>query len=147
MPNGVPGVETRLPLLFSGGVGEGRIELTRFVELTATNPARMYGLYPRKGTIAIGSDADLAIWDIGREVTIGNDLLHHDVDYTPYEGQAVRGWPVTVISRGAVVCDDGELLAAPGQGRFLHCGRPDPARPSSSRRSSLPSGRFTAEAV
>ncbi|TBW38443.1 dihydropyrimidinase [Siculibacillus lacustris] len=147
VPNGVPGVETRLPLLFSGGVGEGRIELTRFVELTSTNPARMYGLYPRKGTIAVGSDADLAIWDTEREVTITNDLLHHDVDYTPYEGQVVRGWPITVISRGTVVCDDGALHVAPGQGQFLPCDRPDPARPSSRRAIPRDSGRFKAEAV
>ena len=93
VPNGIPGLETRLPLLFSAGVGGGRIELTRFVALTATNPARLYGLYPRKGTIAVGADADIAIWDPKRAVTITNERLHHAVDYTPYEGMSVTGWP------------------------------------------------------
>ena len=90
VPNGIPGIETRLPLLFSEGVGKGRITLNRFVALTATNPARLFGLYPRKGTIAVGSDADLAIWDPEREVIITNDILHHNVDYTPYEGMKFR---------------------------------------------------------
>jgi dihydropyrimidinase len=114
-----------MPLLFSEGVGRGRISLNRFVALTATNPARLYGLYPRKGTIAIGSDADLAIWDERREVTIRNALLHHNVDYTPYEGRVVTGWPETVLSRGEVVVDAGTLHARPGRGRFLECGTPD----------------------
>ncbi len=124
IPNGIPGLETRLPLLFSGGVGEGRIDLCQFVALTATNPAKMYGLYPRKGSIAIGADADLAIWDPNREVTIANELLHHNVDYTPYEGVRVRGWPVTTVSRGEVVWADGVFSAAPGRGQFLTCGEP-----------------------
>ena len=107
IPNGIPGLETRLPLLFSAGVNEGRIDLCQFVALTATNAAKMYGLYPRKGSIAIGADADLAIWDANREVTIANDMLHHNVDYTPYEGMRVRGWPVTTVSRGEIVWSDG----------------------------------------
>lgn len=129
VPNGIPGVETRLPLLFSEGVGKGRIELTRFVELTATNPAKIYGLYPRKGTIAVGADADIAIWDPEREVTITNGMLHHNVDYTPYEGRAIRGWPELVLSRGDAVVRDGAVTAAPGRGRFLKCDLPAPARP------------------
>ena len=116
MPNGIPGLETRLPLLFSAGVDEGRIDLSEFVALTATNPAKMYGLHPRKGTIAIGADADLALWDPEREVTITNGILHHNVDYTPYEGMRVRGWPVTTISRGEVVWSDGEFRAPGGTG-------------------------------
>jgi dihydropyrimidinase len=128
IPNGVPGIETRLPLLFSGGVSEGRLELTRFVSLTATEPARLYGLYPRKGTIAIGSDADLVLWDAQREVTITNDILHHDVDYTPYEGQVVKGWPVLTLSRGEIVCRDGEVVAASGRGNFLRCDLPAAAQ-------------------
>jgi dihydropyrimidinase len=123
IPNGLPGVETRLPLLFSEGVGKGRIDLPTFVALASTNAAKLYGLYPRKGTIAVGSDADLAIWNRDREVVITNDLLHHNCDYTPYEGMPVRGWPEVVLSRGETVVDEGKLLAQPGRGRFLRCER------------------------
>jgi dihydropyrimidinase len=129
IPNGVPGVETRLPLLFSEGVGKGRITLQQFVALTATNPARLYGLYPRKGTIAIGADADLALWDTEREVTITNVMLHHNVDYTPYEGIRVRGWPKIVLSRGEAVMRDGKPLGAPGRGQYLRCDPPAAAAP------------------
>lgn len=129
VPNGIPGVETRLALLFGPGVQGGRIDLCRFVELTSTNPAKLYGLYPRKGTIAIGSDADITIWDPQRQVTIRNQDLHHNVDYTPYEGMQVTGWPVTVLSRGRVVCREGQLEGRQGDGEFLPCGLPDPARP------------------
>src|SRR5688500_589458 len=108
-PNGIPGLETRLPLLFSEGVLKGRIDLHQFVALTASNPARMYGLYPRKGTIAVGSDADLVIWDDKRETTIRNSALHHAVDYTPYEGRRITGWPALTLSRGEVVWSDGEF--------------------------------------
>jgi len=128
VPNGVPGIETRLPLLFEG-VAQQRITINQFVALTATNAAKTYGLYPRKGTIAVGSDADLAIWDTQREVTISNALLHHNVDYTPYEGIAVRGWPETVISRGEIVAQHGVPAGAAGRGIFLPCARPDAARP------------------
>ena len=124
VPNGIPGVETRLPLLFSEGVGKGRISINRFVELTASGPARIYGLAPRKGTIAVGSDADITVWDPEREVTITNEALHHNVDYTPYEGRRLTGWPVTVISRGEVVVEDGDLQAQPGRGEFLPCALP-----------------------
>jgi len=129
IPNGTPGLETRLPLLFSEGVGKGRIDLNRFVALTATDPAKMYGLYPQKGTIAIGADADIAIWDPHKEVVIANDKLHHNVDYTPYEGVAVTGWPVTTLSRGEVVYDGENPQGEIGRGVFLKCGLPDPARP------------------
>ncbi|MGE3989169.1 dihydropyrimidinase [Pseudorhodoplanes sp.] len=123
VPNGIPGLETRMPLLFSAGVSEGRISLNEFVALTSTNVAKLYGLYPRKGTIAIGSDADLVVWDPERRVTIDNALLHHNVDYTPYEGITVRGWPDIVISRGDIVCDHGKLTAPHGRGVFLPCER------------------------
>jgi dihydropyrimidinase len=116
--NGIPGLATRMPLLFSEGVVTGRLSLPRFVALTATNNAALYGL-ARKGRIAVGADADLAIWDPEKRVTITNDLLHHEVDYTPYEGRIVTGWPELVMSRGEVVVRDGALLAAPGRGRFL----------------------------
>ena len=129
VPNGVPGIETRLPLLFSAGVNGGRISLSRFVALTATNPAKIYGLHPRKGTIAVGSDADIAIWDPEKEVTIRNADLHHQVDYTPYEGMVCKGWPVTVLSRGEVVVDGGKVTETAGRGHFLRCNKPEPARP------------------
>jgi dihydropyrimidinase len=127
IPNGIPGLETRLPLLFSAGVMDGRISPQRFVELTATAPARAYGLFPRKGTIAIGSDADLVIWDRfaeGDERTIRNQDLHHAVDYTPYEGQQVRGWPALTLSRGEVVWDGTQPQGHAGRGQFLECGLP-----------------------
>ena len=127
--NGVPGIEVRQALLFSGGVGTGRLTLNQFVALASTNAAKLYGLHPRKGTIAVGSDADLAIWDPEREVTIRHELLHDNVDYTPYEGMTVCGWPVVTISRGEVVCEDGEPKAERGRGAFLPCDKPSPARP------------------
>jgi dihydropyrimidinase len=129
IPNGIPGLETRLPLLFSEGVLKGRIDLHQFVALTASNPARMYGLYPRKGTIAVGSDADLVIWDEKRVVTIRNSALHHAVDYTPYEGRKITGWPSVTLSRGEVVWGEGEFRGRPGHGGFLRCALPAPARP------------------
>ncbi|HLY46790.1 MAG TPA: dihydropyrimidinase [Stellaceae bacterium] len=127
--NGVPGIELRVPLLFSEGVGKGRIDLNRFVALTATNHARLYGLYPKKGTIAIGSDADIAIWDPAKEVTIAHAMLHDNVGYTPYEGRHIKGWPVTIISRGRVIIDDGRLQAERGSGHFLPCALSDFAKP------------------
>ena len=129
IPNGVPGLEARLPLLFSEGVGTGRIDLQRFVALAATNAAKIYGLHPRKGTIAVGSDADIAIWDPERAVTLRAETLHDNVGYTPYEGRTVRGWPVTVVRRGRVVVEDGVLQAERGSGEFLPCAPPRPARP------------------
>jgi dihydropyrimidinase len=136
IPNGIPGLETRLPLLFSEGVQKKRLGLNRFVELTATNPAKLYGLYPRKGTIAIGADADIAVWDPEREVTISNALLHHAVDYTPYEGMRIRGWPALTLSRGEIVWDGQRPQGARGRGRFLECALPDMARPKGGASSS-----------
>lgn len=119
VPNGIPGVETRLPILFSEGVVKGRITLEQFVALTSTNHAKMYGLYPRKGSIAVGADADIVLWDAGRKVTISQSLLHHGSDYTPWEGYEVTGWPVGTILRGRHVYDDGRIIGAPGDGHFL----------------------------
>jgi dihydropyrimidinase len=127
--NGVPGIELRLPLLFSEGVGQGRLDLNAFVALTATNHAKLYGLYPKKGTIAVGSDADVAIWDPERETTINAGMLHDNVGYTPYEGRRLRGWPVTVLSRGRIVIEDGKLTAARGSGAFLPCALSEAAKP------------------
>jgi len=119
VPNGIPGIETRLPILFSEGVSKGRISPEYFVALTSTNHARMYGLYPKKGTIAVGADADLTLWDPDRRETIRQEILHHGADYTPWEGFAVTGWPVVTIARGAVVAEDGRLTGAPGHGTHL----------------------------
>jgi len=117
--NGVPGLETRMPLLFSEGVGKGRLSLNEFVALTATNAAKIYGLHPRKGTLAVGSDADIAIWDPAWKRTITQDMLHDNMDYTPYEGLTVTGWPRTVINRGSVIVDCETLLVERGAGQFL----------------------------
>jgi len=128
--NGIPGIETRLPLLFSAIQSNGLLSLEQFVQVTTTAPARIYGLYPRKGVIAVGSDADLAIWDPHKEVTIRNEMLHHAVDHTPYEGVTVTGWPVVTVARGEIVYADGAIKAAAGRGRFLACDRPLPRNPA-----------------
>jgi len=119
IPNGVPGLAARLPIMFSEGVAKGRIDACAFVRLVASNPARLFGLYPRKGTIAPGSDADLVLWDPNRGVKMTNKLMQHVIDYTPYEGMEVTGWPVATLRRGQVVMQDGAVLAEPGSGQFL----------------------------
>ncbi|MBI4862549.1 MAG: dihydropyrimidinase [Candidatus Riflebacteria bacterium] len=122
IPNGAPGIENRMSLIHTGGVVGQRFGLNRFVQVTSTNAARMFGLFPRKGTIAVGSDADLVIFDPDRELTISvdNPLTHHmRVDYNAYEGISVRGYPETVVSRGRVICQKGEWLGKAGAGRFL----------------------------
>jgi dihydropyrimidinase len=140
--NGVPGIELRLPLLFSEGVAKGRLDLNAFVALTATNHAKLYGLYPKKGTIAVGSDADIAIWDPQRETTITAGMLHDNVGYTPYEGRRLGGWPVTVLSRGRIVVEDGKLTAERGSGTFLPCALSEAAKPL---HSPVPELAFVAE--
>lgn len=117
--NGVPGIETRMPLLFSEGVGKGRITLNQFVALTSTNAAKIYGLHPRKGTIAIGSDADLAIWDPEWKRTISQSMLHDNMDYTPYEGMEITGWPRTVMTQGRIIVENEELQVERGSGSFI----------------------------
>ncbi|WP_428032855.1 dihydropyrimidinase [Ancylobacter sp.] len=116
IPNGIPGVETRLPILFSEGFMKGRIDLPRFVALTSTNHARLYGL-ERKGRIAVGMDADIAIWDPQVRRTIRHADLHDGSDYSPYEGLEVQGWPMTVILGGTVMVHEGALVGSKGQGR------------------------------
>jgi dihydropyrimidinase len=123
IPNGIPGLETRMALLWSEGVLGGRITANRFVELTATGPAKAYGLHPRKGTVAVGADADLVIWD-ERELVLRNAQLHHAVDYTPYEGMALKAWPGVTLSRGEVVWDGLDFHPHPGRGELLACGAP-----------------------
>lgn len=117
--NGVPGIETRMPLLFSEGVRKGRLSLNQFVALTSTNAAKIYGLHPRKGTIAIGSDADIAIWDPNWERVISTAILHDNMDYTPYDGMEITGWPRTVINQGRVVVYNETLQVERGSGSFL----------------------------
>ncbi|MBB4040276.1 dihydropyrimidinase [Microvirga flocculans] len=119
VPNGIPGVETRLPILFSEGVAKGRISLNRFVELTSTNHAKLYGLYPRKGSIGIGFDADIVLWDPNRKETIRQEILHHGADYTPWEGFEVTGWPVMTLLRGEIVAENGRIVGDKGQGQIL----------------------------
>jgi dihydropyrimidinase len=133
VPNGIPGLETRMPLLMSGGVLTGRISPNTFVALTSTNAAKLYGLYPRKGSIAIGGDADLVVWDLEHRFKLTNAMLHHAVDYTPYEGMELSAWPALTLSRGEVVWEGaaggGRVLEAAGRGQFLPCARPAPAKP------------------
>ncbi|MBA7933856.1 dihydropyrimidinase [Klebsiella sp. RHBSTW-00215] len=134
--NGIPGVETRMALLWSEGVRTGRITPQTFVALTSTHAAELYGLYPRKGSIAIGADADLVIWDDDRVFTLTNDMLHHNVDYTPYAGMQLSSWPAMTFSRGDIVWD-GEPRGEQGRGQFLACKRPGPAQVRR-RKSELP---------
>ncbi len=116
--NGVPGVAARLPLVFSEGVSAGRITLSEFVRLTAYHPARLFGL-TAKGRMEVGADADIALWDPAKRVALTNELMQHAIDYTPYEGREVTGWPVLAMRRGEVVMRDGVVTAAPGSGRYI----------------------------
>ena len=119
IPNGAPGIETRMSLVYDGGVREGRISMNRFVELTATSPAKIFGLFPRKGTIAPGSDADIVVFDPNRTITLSAKTLHMNVDYNPYEGRQVTGAADTVLSRGRLVIEDGKFVGRAGAGSFL----------------------------
>jgi dihydropyrimidinase len=119
IPNGAPGIETRLTLVHNGGVHQQRISLNRFVELCSTAPAKMFGLFPRKGTVAVGSDADLVVFDPKAKATLGVKTLHMRVDYNPYEGTVVQGTPSVVISGGKVVIENGRFVGTRGSGRFL----------------------------
>ena len=98
---------------------KGRISINKFVEVTSTNPAKIYGMYPQKGTIAVGSDADIVIIDKDKEVTITKSMLHENVDYTPYEGMKVKGYPVMTIVRGKVIVKDNEFIGEEGYGKFI----------------------------
>jgi dihydropyrimidinase len=119
IPNGGPGLEDRLKMIHHFGVNEGRITLNRMVELLATNPAKLFGLYPRKGTVAVGSDADLVIFDPSRRVTISASTHHSKSDYNLYEGTEVTGAPDVVLLRGNVLVENDELVASPGIGQFV----------------------------
>jgi dihydropyrimidinase len=119
IPNGMPGVETRMYLMWDGGVRQGRISMNRFVEITSTAPAKIFGLYPKKGTIAVGADADLLVWDGEKRHMLSDKTLHMRVDYTPYEGREVVGAPTHVLSRGRVVVENGKYVGKKGDGRFV----------------------------
>ena len=119
IPNGAPGVETRMSLVYDGGVRPGRISLNRFVELTSTSPAKIFGLFPRKGTIAPGSDADIVVFDQNRTITLAAKTLHMNCDYNPYEGRQVTGATDTVLSRGRLVIENGAFVGRKGSGSFL----------------------------
>jgi dihydropyrimidinase len=112
----MPGVETRHYLLWEG-VTSGKISLNRFVEITATAPAKIFGMYPRKGSIAVGADADVVVWDPTREKILGKDTLHMRVDYSPFEGRRVVGGPSHVLSRGELVVENDVWVASRVQGR------------------------------
>ena len=118
-PNGVPGVEERIPLIFSEGVMKNRISINKFVEVCCTNPAKIFGLYPKKGTIAVGSDADITIIDPNKEVVLTTDKLHSNVDYTAYEGFNLKGYPIFTILRGKVISKDGEFVGDKGYGKYI----------------------------
>ncbi len=119
IPNGAPGIETRMSLVYDGGVRTGRISLNRFVELTSTSPAKIFGLFPKKGTIAPGSDADIVVFDPDRRTVLSAKTLHMNVDYNPYEGREVTGAADTVLSRGRVVIDRGTFVGRAGAGAFI----------------------------
>ncbi|TDR90125.1 dihydropyrimidinase [Enterovirga rhinocerotis] len=119
VPNGIPGLAARLPIAFHEGVVKGRIDLETFVDLVATRPARLFGLAPRKGAIAIGADADLVLWDPDATQVLTLAGQHHGGDYTPYEGREVRGRVVSTYLRGEAVFANGRVIGPPGEGRFL----------------------------
>jgi len=144
--NGLPGLELRMPLLFSEGVLKGRIDIHRFVDLCCTGGARLYGLHPKKGAIAIGADADIAIWDPDKKMLIEDATTHDATGYCPYVGRTLTGWPVTVLSRGEVIIDDGKFQAERGRGQLLLRAAGDAAKPNGRFEPELdPSRNFGAE--
>lgn len=120
---GVADLETLLPMLFSEGVNKGRISLHRFVEVTSTNAARLFGLFPQKGTIAVASDADITIWDPTATRAVDSGAMETQADYSPYDGWEVTGWPVVTISRGEIVHENGRVVGRPGRGQLVRRGR------------------------
>jgi dihydropyrimidinase len=121
IPNGLPGVGDRMPILWTQGVVNGHITPNQFVALHCTNPAKIFGLYPQKGILAPGSDADIAIWDPNKELRYGVDVAQHRTDYNLYEGWHLKGFPVMVFLRGKKIVDGDNWLGKPGMGKFLHC--------------------------
>ncbi len=119
IPNGLPGLQWRMPLLFDAMAAEDGLGLHAFVRITASEPARLYGIDDRKGSIAIGQDADLAVWNPAREVVLDDALVQDQTGYTPYAGRKITGWPEVVLSRGTVIVEDDALRVEPGHGQFL----------------------------
>lgn len=119
IPNGAPGIETRMPLLYGVGVAEGKISLQKLVEVSATNPAKIFGMYPNKGTIAVGSDADIVVFDPDKDLVLREKNLHENVDYTPYEGIFVKGYPVMTIANGKIIVENGQFVGQIGVGKFI----------------------------
>jgi dihydropyrimidinase len=119
IPNGMPGIETRLYLLWDSGVRAGKISMSRFVEITSTAPAKIFGLYPRKGTVAVGADADLLVWDGEKKHVLSEKTLHMRVDYSPFEGKEVVGGATHVLSRGKVIIENDKYVGKKGDGRFF----------------------------
>lgn len=115
----MPGIEDRMAVIWHHGVNSGKLTPNRFVEITATNPAKIFGLYPQKGTLAVGADADILLWDPNHEHTISAATHHMNTDYNVYEGMAVRGWPTQVLLRGELIVDGNQWLGQAGNGRFL----------------------------
>ena len=122
IPHGAPGVEARIPVVFSEGVSKGRISLEKFVEIVSANPAKIAGIYPQKGAIAIGSDADITIIDPEMEVTLSQKQMHSNCDFSPYDGVKVKGYPVSAISRGKFVIKDSTFVGERGHGKLMHRG-------------------------
>jgi dihydropyrimidinase len=118
-PSGGPGIETRMPLIFSEGVMKNRIGINKFVDVTSTSPAKIFGMYPKKGTIAVGSDADIVLIDPKKEVTLTKSMLHENVDYTSYENMKLKGYPVLTMVRGKVIVRDNNFIGDKGYGQFI----------------------------
>lgn len=118
-PNGAPGIEERIPLMFSEGVMKNRISINRFVDVCCTSPAKMFGLYPKKGSIQVGADADIVLIDPNKEILLTKDILHANVDYTAYEGMKLKGYPVLTMLRGKVIVKDNKFIGKKGYGQFI----------------------------
>ncbi|WP_226582069.1 dihydropyrimidinase [Acuticoccus sediminis] len=136
IPNGMPGLQVRMPLMFDAIVSRGRMEVTDFVRLMSTAPAQLYNLADRKGSIAVGKDADIVVWDTEREVTLTDEMMADATGYTPFVGRTLKGWPATVLRRGEVVVKDGMLTGKPGSGEFL---------PRTGGRAAAPRGKVAPE--
>lgn len=122
IPNGAPGIEPRMALIHHYGVNQGNITINKFVELTSTNPAKIFGMYPKKGTISVNSDADIVVFDTEKEATISVNTLHENVDYTPFEGFKVKGYPVATFSRGELIAENGNYIGKEGRGELIKRG-------------------------